>query len=57
MCTPVCYASTVNDMNEVVMGCIKHSMMFEAQMTAITKYSMFPGKMEESADGKKRKRK
>lgn len=24
------------------MGCIKHSMMFEAQMTATFQYSMFP---------------
>lgn len=31
------------------MGCIKHSMMFEAQMAAISQYSMFPEEKRERA--------
>lgn len=36
------------------MGCIKHSMMFEAQMTAISQYSMFPEEKKERAKYKEK---
>lgn len=35
------------------MGCIKHSMMFEAQMTYISQCSMFPEEKVERTEGKK----
>lgn len=39
------------------MGCVKHSMMFEAQMTAISQYSMFPEERKERTKCQKGKKK
>lgn len=36
------------------MGCIKHSMMFEAQMTAISQDSMFPEEKRKRAKCEKK---
>lgn len=36
------------------MRCIKHSMMFEAQMTAISQYSMFPEGGEKKGTSKEK---
>lgn len=41
---------TLSWYNEGVMRCIKHSMMFEAQMTAVSQYSMFPEEKKERAE-------
>lgn len=36
------------------MGCIKHSMMFEAQMTATFQYSMFPEEIKGTSKEKEK---